>query len=89
MNMHSKTRLILAGFAMCSLISIANAETNTPSLEMKADRLQSVSKSVTQLDGNVVVRLGRTEIRTDKAKIVIDKHRVTVTTDTFIAAAKK
>jgi len=60
-----------------------------PSLEMKADRLESISKTVTQLNGNVVVRLGRTEIRTDKAKIVIAKHRVTVHTDTFVATAKK
>ncbi|GAA5628654.1 hypothetical protein Brsp05_03953 [Brucella sp. NBRC 12953] len=89
MNMHSKTKLILAGFAMCSLIFNAHAETKAPSFQMKADHLKSISKSTTQLNGNVVVRLGRTEIRTDNAKVVIAKHKATVYTDTFVATAKK
>ncbi len=87
--MHPIAKLILAGFAMCSLIFNAHAGTKTPSFEMKADQMTSISKSTTQLNGNVVVRLGRTEIRTNKARIVIAKHKATVYTDTFVATAKK
>jgi len=87
--MHSKTSFILVGFVLCSLISSANAETEKPSFEMKADRMTSISKTITQLEGNAIIRLGGTEIRADKAKIDVGTNKVTVYTDTFVATAKK
>ncbi|WP_273795243.1 hypothetical protein [Brucella intermedia] len=60
-----------------------------PSFEMSADQMNRVSKTTTQLKGNAVIRLGGTEIRTEKAKIVVNTDKVTVFTDTFVAKGKK
>jgi hypothetical protein len=85
--MNSKNSLILAGLILCSVVSSANAETKKPSFEMSADQIKRVSDTTTQISGNAVIRLGHSEIRTDKAKVVINK--VTVYTDTFVATGSK
>jgi lipopolysaccharide export system protein LptA len=81
--------LILTGFALSSVVFSAHAETKKPEFEMSADRMERVSKTITQLNGNAVIRLGRSEIKTDKARIVFNKHKVTVYTDTLIATGKR
>ncbi|GLU25523.1 hypothetical protein [Brucella sp. NBRC 12950] len=86
--MHSRIMLILIGFAISS-VSSANAETKKPKFEMNADRMEQVSKTTTQLNGNAVIRLGGSEIRTNKARIVFNTNKVTVYTDTFIATGNR
>jgi len=56
---------------------------------MNADRMKQVSKTITHLNGNAVIRLGGSEIRTDKARIIFNKDKVTVYTDTFIVTGKR
>ena len=87
--MHSRIMLILIGLAVSSVVSSANAEEKKPKFEMNADRMKQVSTTITHLNGNAVIRLGGSEIRTDKARIIFNKDKVTVYTDTFIVTGKR
>jgi len=51
--------------------------------------MKPISKDTMQATGNVIIKMGATEIRTYKAKVLTGKHKVTVYTDTFVATAKK
>ncbi|MBH3035816.1 hypothetical protein GW643_17205 [Serratia marcescens] len=81
--------MILLSLAISAVALTANAAPAIPQVTFTADQLKVISKDTTQATGNVVIKMGATEIRTDKAKIVTEKHKVTVYTDTFIASAKK
>ncbi|ULH10483.1 hypothetical protein MF265_21565 [Serratia marcescens] len=81
--------MILISLVISATTLTANAASVISQVTFTADQLKAISKDTTQATGNVVIKMGATEIRTDKAKIVTEKHKVTVYTDTFIASAKK
>lgn len=81
--------MILISLVISATALTANAASVISQVTFTADQLKAISKDTTQATGNVVIKMGATEIRTDKAKIVTEKHKVTVYTDTFIASAKK
>lgn len=53
---------------------------------MSADRIEKVSKTINQLSGNAVIRLGDSEIKTDRERIFFNSNKVTVYKDTFVAS---
>lgn len=67
----------------------ANAAPASPLVTINADQMKPISKDTMQATGNVIIKMGATEIRTYKAKVLTGKHKVTVYTDTFVATAKK
>lgn len=60
-----------------------------PHIQMRADHTRSVSRTASQLSGNVVIKMGATEIKTDEAQVVTGAHNITVYTDAFVATARK
>ncbi|MFD1199479.1 hypothetical protein ACFQ3K_14325 [Brucella gallinifaecis] len=87
--MFSKTSLVFAGLVMCSVVSGANAEAQKPVFKMSGDQFKRISNTTTLINGNAVIEMGKTEIKADKAKVVLNKNKVTVYTDTIVATGKK
>ncbi len=79
----------LSAFAMIANAEAASTTAKQPAYTITADQIKQSSKTVSQFSGNVVIKMGATEIRTDKAKLVTAADKITVYTDTFVATAKK
>ncbi len=77
--------ILLAAVFVGSIFPIANAGAgakNKNALQVDADQLQTISKNTVIFTGNVIIKKGATEIRTNKAKISIwGKKKVTIYTD--------
>lgn len=58
-------------------------------ISINADQIKPVSKDTVQAMGHGSIKMGATETSADKAKIVTEKHKVTIYTDSFVAVAKK
>ncbi|MBX8824825.1 hypothetical protein [Ochrobactrum sp. SFR4] len=79
----------LSAFAMSANAEAASTTAKRPAFTINADQTKQLSKTVSQFSGNVVIKLGATEIKTNKAKLVTAPDKITVYTDTFVATAKK
>ncbi|MCL7998591.1 hypothetical protein M8994_10080 [Brucella sp. 21LCYQ03] len=83
--------LIISLFPVVASISGANAENvkkiNTP-LKIESDISKSISKTTTQFDGNVLIKVGKTEIKTDKAKVVSNSKNTTIYADGVVFTVK-
>jgi len=81
----------MASMAICASILTANAATitpKTPPITIDADNVNQISKSIMKAEGHVIIKIGETEIKADKAKIITRKNKITVYIDTVIASAK-
>ena len=87
--MRQQTLNTFFALMISTIASTAGANAAAPALNFSAEKMTTLNNDTTKLTGKVVIKMGETEIRTDKAKIVTNKHKVTIYTDSFIATAKK
>ncbi|MGQ5720758.1 hypothetical protein [Pseudochrobactrum asaccharolyticum] len=86
-----KTILVLA-FLSVPLMSLSvHAETvkGAPSLTYKSDRSKKLSSDTSELSGNVVITVGKSEIKTDFAKVIMEKKNTIIQTKEFTVSIKK
>ena len=90
--MHIGKISIIFLISIFASISGANAENikgiNTP-LKIESDTSKSITKTTMQFDGNVSIKVGKTEIKTDKAKVVSNKKKVTIYIDGIVVTVNK
>ncbi|TCQ81755.1 OstA-like protein [Ochrobactrum sp. BH3] len=90
--MHNGKILIILFLSVFASVSGANAENikgiNTP-LKIESDTSKSISKTTTQFDGNVSIKVGNTEIKTDKAKVVTKEKKITIYIDSIVVTVNK
>lgn len=90
--MHNGKILIILFLSVFASVSGANAENikgiNTP-LKIESDTSKSISKTTTQFDGNVSIKVGNTEIKTDKAKVFTKEKKITIYIDSIVVTVNK
>ncbi|MGC0051801.1 LptA/OstA family protein [Brucella pituitosa] len=90
--MHIGKILTICLVSAFASISGANAENtkgiDTP-LKIESDTSKSITKTTMQFDGNVSIKVGNTEIKTDKAKVVSSKKKVTIYIDGMVVTVNK
>lgn len=86
-----KAILVLA-FLSVPLMSLSvHAETvkGAPSLTFKSDHSKKLSSDASELSGNVVITVGKSEIKTDYAKVIMEKKNTIIQTKEFTVSIKK
>lgn len=86
-----KTILVLAflSFPLMSLSVHAETMKGAPSLTFKSDHSKKLSSDASELSGNVVITVGKSEIKTDYAKVIMEKKNTIIQTKEFTVSIKK